>query len=136
VLRAFEIPVLGDAHVHRIHVFQADGLVAFQAVAHAELAAHRHWQSVAPGEFCSLGAVARPSRVLFVTALRKTRSGELLRRALQAVAEHRDPGDMSTIEDPNALQQIKALVMPGCALFRRRNMRARAPVGKIMSLKS
>ncbi len=57
-----------------------------------------------------LGAVARPSRVLFVTALPKTRSGKLLRRALQAVAEHRDPGDMSTIEDPTALQQVKALV--------------------------
>jgi propionyl-CoA synthetase len=57
-----------------------------------------------------LGAVARPARVHFVTALPKTRSGKLLRRALQAVAEHRDPGDMSTIEDPTALQQVKALV--------------------------
>jgi propionyl-CoA synthetase len=57
-----------------------------------------------------LGAVARPSRVLFVTALPKTRSGKLLRRALQAVAEGRDPGDLTTIEDPSALQQVKALV--------------------------
>ena len=40
-----------------------------------------------------LGAVARPARVRFVTALPKTRSGKLLRRALQAVAERRDPGD-------------------------------------------
>ena len=60
-----------------------------------------------------LGAVARPARVHFVTALPKTRSGKLLRRALQAVAEHRDPGDMSTIEDPTALQQVKALVGGG-----------------------
>ena len=57
-----------------------------------------------------LGAVARPSRVLFVSALPKTRSGKLLRRALQAVAEGRDPGDLTTIEDPSALQQVKALV--------------------------
>jgi propionyl-CoA synthetase len=57
-----------------------------------------------------LGAVARPARVHFVSALPKTRSGKLLRRALQAVAEHRDPGDMSTIEDPSALQQVKDLV--------------------------
>jgi propionyl-CoA synthetase len=55
-----------------------------------------------------LGAVARPSRVRLVTALPKTRSGKLLRRALQAVAEGRDPGDLSTIEDPSALEQIKA----------------------------
>jgi propionyl-CoA synthetase len=54
--------------------------------------------------------VARPARVLFVTALPKTRSGKLLRRALQAVAERRDPGDLTTMEDPAALQQIKELV--------------------------
>ncbi|REF02401.1 propionate--CoA ligase [Cupriavidus plantarum] len=55
-----------------------------------------------------LGAVARPSRVYFVNALPKTRSGKLLRRAIQAVAEGRDPGDLTTIEDPTALEQIKA----------------------------
>src|SRR5690606_17615441 len=38
-----------------------------------------------------LGAVARPSRVYVVGALPKTRSGKLLRRSLQALAEHRDP---------------------------------------------
>ncbi len=54
-----------------------------------------------------LGAVARPSRVRFVTVLPKTRSGKLLRRAIQAVCEGRDPGDLTTIEDPSALQQIK-----------------------------
>ena len=57
-----------------------------------------------------LGAVARPARVFFVTALPKTRSGKLLRRALQAVAERRDPGDLTTMEDPAALQQVRALV--------------------------
>ena len=57
-----------------------------------------------------LGAVARPARVRFVTVLPKTRSGKLLRRAIQAVCESRDPGDLTTIEDPSALQQIKDLV--------------------------
>ncbi|MBL0731137.1 propionate--CoA ligase [Piscinibacter sp. HJYY11] len=58
----------------------------------------------------SLGAVARPARVRFVTVLPKTRSGKLLRRAIQAVCEGRDPGDLTTIEDPTALQQIRDLV--------------------------
>jgi propionyl-CoA synthetase len=58
----------------------------------------------------TLGAVARPARVRFVTLLPKTRSGKLLRRAIQAVCEGRDPGDLTTIEDPSALQQIKDLV--------------------------
>ncbi len=56
-----------------------------------------------------LGAVARPARVRFVGALPKTRSGKLLRRAIQAVCESRDPGDLTTIEDPSALQQIRDL---------------------------
>ena len=58
----------------------------------------------------SLGAVARPSRVHFVSTLPKTRSGKLLRRALQAVAEKRDTGDLTSMEDPNALQQVQALM--------------------------
>ena len=56
-----------------------------------------------------LGAVARPARVRFVTVLPKTRSGKLLRRAIQAVCEGRDPGDLTTMDDPAALQQIKDL---------------------------
>jgi propionyl-CoA synthetase len=59
-----------------------------------------------------LGAVGRPSRVHFVPALPKTRSGKLLRRAMQAVCEGRDPGDLTTIEDPTALAQIQAAASP------------------------
>ena len=39
-----------------------------------------------------------------------TRSGKLLRRAIQAVCEGRDPGDLTTMEDPAALQQVKDTV--------------------------
>lgn len=58
----------------------------------------------------SLGAIARPGRVHFVTGLPKTRSGKMLRRSLQALAEGRDPGDLTTIDDPSTLDQIKALL--------------------------
>jgi len=57
-----------------------------------------------------LGAIARPSRVHFVTLLPKTRSGKLLRRSIHALAEGRDPGDLTTSEDPGALEQIRAAV--------------------------
>jgi propionyl-CoA synthetase len=57
-----------------------------------------------------LGAIARPARVRFVTLLPKTRSGKMLRRAMQAVCEGRDPGDLTTMDDPSALQQIKDLM--------------------------
>jgi propionyl-CoA synthetase len=54
-----------------------------------------------------LGAIARPKAVHFVSLLPKTRSGKTLRRSIQALAEGRDPGDLTTIEDPNALEQIR-----------------------------
>jgi propionyl-CoA synthetase len=54
-----------------------------------------------------LGAIARPKAVHFVTLLPKTRSGKTLRRSIQALAEGRDPGDLTTIEDPSALEQIR-----------------------------
>ena len=54
------------------------------------------------------GAVARPERIYFIGALPKTRSGKVLRRAIVALCEGRDPGDLTTIEDPSALDQIKA----------------------------
>ena len=54
-----------------------------------------------------LGAIARPGRVHFLTVLPKTRSGKLLRRSIQALAEGRDPGDLTTIEDPAALEQLQ-----------------------------
>ncbi len=57
-----------------------------------------------------LGAIARPRRVHFVSMLPKTRSGKLLRRSIQALAEGRDPGDLSTLEDPTALEQIRQVV--------------------------
>jgi propionyl-CoA synthetase len=54
-----------------------------------------------------LGAIGRPKAVHFVTLLPKTRSGKTLRRSIQALAEGRDPGDLTTIEDPGALEQIR-----------------------------
>ncbi len=55
-----------------------------------------------------LGAVARPARVLFVSMLPKTRSGKLLRRSIQALCEQRPTGDLTTLEDPAALEQIRS----------------------------
>lgn len=58
-----------------------------------------------------LGGIARPARVHFVTVLPKTRSGKLLRRSIQAICEGRDAGDLTTIEDPSSLEQIKSAIM-------------------------
>ena len=60
-----------------------------------------------------LGAIARPARVYVVGALPKTRSGKLLRRSIQALAEHRDPGDLSTLDDPGSLAEISGALERG-----------------------
>jgi len=60
-----------------------------------------------------LGAVARPARIYLVNALPKTRSGKLLRRSLQALVEQRDPGDLSTLDDPGALDEVRRALERG-----------------------
>jgi propionyl-CoA synthetase len=60
-----------------------------------------------------LGSVAKPARVYVVNALPKTRSGKLLRRSLQALVERRDPGDLSTLDDPAALEEIRRALERG-----------------------
>ena len=54
-----------------------------------------------------IGGIARPERVIWVAALPKTRSGKVIRRAIQALAEGREPGDISTIDDPGAIVAIR-----------------------------
>jgi propionyl-CoA synthetase len=62
-----------------------------------------------------LGAIARPAKVHFVTLLPKTRSGKLLRRSIQAIAEGREAGDLTTLDDASALEQIRNAVGRGKA---------------------
>ena len=53
-----------------------------------------------------LGKAFRPDRVVFVTALPKTRSAKIMRRAVRAKALGSDPGDLSSLENPEALEEI------------------------------
>jgi acyl-coenzyme A synthetase/AMP-(fatty) acid ligase len=57
-----------------------------------------------------VGPVATPKAVYFVQALPKTRSGKIIRRAIKNLAEGKDPGDLSTIEDPTTIDKIKDIL--------------------------
>ena len=48
----------------------------------------------------------RPERVIFVSALPKTRSAKIVRRAVRARVLGEDPGDLSSLENPEALDEI------------------------------
>jgi propionyl-CoA synthetase len=105
-----EVAVVGVADALKGQVAMAF-VIARDASALSELAARLKLEGdIMKTVDAQLGSVARPARVHFVSALPKTRSGKLLRRAIQAICERRDPGDLTTIEDPTALQGLRDVV--------------------------
>jgi len=57
-----------------------------------------------------LGKAFKPERVEFVRALPKTRSAKIMRRAVRAKVLGEDPGDLSALENPEALGEIERAV--------------------------
>ena len=55
-----------------------------------------------------LGKAFAPAEVRFTTALPKTRSAKIVRRAVRATVLGEDPGDLSTLEDPAAIDAVRA----------------------------
>ena len=55
-----------------------------------------------------LGKAFKPDRIVFVDELPKTRSAKILRRAIRATAQGEDPGDLSSLENPSAIEKIRA----------------------------
>jgi propionyl-CoA synthetase len=110
-----EVAVVGVADALKGQVAMAFAVLKDPARAATEAAALQLEGEIMRRVDEQLGAVARPARVRFVTLLPKTRSGKLLRRAIQAVCEGRDPGDLTTIEDPAALEQVRAQAPPRTA---------------------
>jgi acetyl-CoA synthetase len=53
-----------------------------------------------------IGPIAKPRQIMIVPELPKTRSGKILRRLLQDVAEHRNIGDSTTLADPAVMNLI------------------------------
>ncbi|MDA0260413.1 MAG: acetate--CoA ligase, partial [Actinobacteria bacterium] len=53
-----------------------------------------------------IGAIAKPRQIIVVAELPKTRSGKIMRRLLQDVAENRAVGDSTTLADPNIMKLI------------------------------
>ena len=61
---------------------------------------------VADAVIAELGKAFKPERVVFVSALPRTRSAKIVRRAVRAKALGQDPGDISTLENPEILEEI------------------------------
>jgi acetyl-CoA synthetase len=66
--------------------------------------------AIADRAAAELGRAFRPERVLFVSALPKTRSAKIVRRAVRATVLGEEPGDLSSVENPEALDDIERLL--------------------------
>ena len=64
-------------------------------------------KSVRASIAAELGKAFAPSKILFVEELPKTRSAKILRRAIRATALGEDLGDMSSLENPSALEAVR-----------------------------
>jgi len=56
----------------------------------------------------SVGAIATPEELYFVSKLPKTRSGKIMRRLLKSIASGEKIGDTSTLEDGTAVSEVQA----------------------------
>jgi acetyl-CoA synthetase len=59
-----------------------------------------------------IGKLARPKQIVFTDDLPKTRSGKIMRRLLKDLAEGHELGDVTTLRDPDVVEQIKQKVGP------------------------
>jgi len=55
-----------------------------------------------------IGAIATPKQIYFVSKLPKTRSGKIMRRLLKAIANNEKIGDVSTLEDADAITEVQS----------------------------
>ena len=103
-------PAVADAAVVGVHDdLKGQTPVAFVVLKEVDRAGDDLAAEIIQAVAREIGALAKPSSVNFVPLLPKTRSGKVLRRAIQALWEGRDPGDLTTIDDESALTAIKAM---------------------------
>ena len=57
-----------------------------------------------------IGKFARPKRIIWADDLPKTRSGKIMRRLLRDIAEGRELGDVTTLRDPDVMQQLEGKI--------------------------
>jgi len=58
----------------------------------------------------TIGKIARPKDVRIIPDMPKTRSGKIMRRVLAAISNTMDVGDVTTLANPEIVEQIRAMV--------------------------
>jgi len=102
VVEAAVVPVADEikGRVPELYVSLKPGVKASEDVA----------KQVSDSVVSRIGAIAKPHRVLIVPDMPKTRSGKIMRRVLAALSSHQDPGDVSTLANPEVVDSLRELV--------------------------
>jgi acetyl-CoA synthetase len=67
-------------------------------------------QRIVQGVEDAIGPIARPEAVVFTPELPKTRSGKIMRRLLEDIANEEELGDTSTLRNPDIVEEIRKTV--------------------------
>jgi acetyl-CoA synthetase len=97
------------AVVGRPEVIKGEEIVAFVTLEDNYFPSEQLAQELQAYVANAIGAIARPAEIRFSETLPKTRSGKIMRRLLRSlVADQAIVGDISTLEDRDALEQLRA----------------------------
>jgi acetyl-CoA synthetase len=105
--------VLEAAAVGVPHDIKGEAIVVFCVLRSGEADAPELRAAVSARVAESLGKALKPDRVIVVGALPKTRNGKIMRRVARAAYLSLDPGDLSGLEDPSAVDAIRAVAGVG-----------------------
>lgn len=105
--------VLEAAAVGVPHEIKGEAIVLFCVLRRGETDDPELRAAISARVVAEMGKALRPDAVHCVPALPKTRSGKVMRRVARAVYLGRDPGDISTMEDPLAIEAIRGIAPAG-----------------------
>jgi acetyl-CoA synthetase len=66
-------------------------------------------QKISDAVCSEIGKIAKPRKVWIVTDMPKTRSGKIMRRVLGAISNDKDVGDVTTLANPDIVEEIKSI---------------------------
>jgi acyl-CoA synthetase (AMP-forming)/AMP-acid ligase II len=69
----------------------------------------RSFANVEDAVIREIGPMARPRRIMIVPDMPKTRSGKIIRRVLAAISNNEDAGDISTLANPEIVEEIRQM---------------------------
>ncbi|WP_284012490.1 acetate--CoA ligase [Halobaculum litoreum] len=92
------------------HEVKGEAVYAYVIVEEGQEESEAFRQEIVKGVEDAIGPIARPEQVIFTPALPKTRSGKIMRRLLEDIANDEELGDTSTLRNPEVVEDIRRVV--------------------------